>query len=90
MKETWSDFEKELNIDKEDEEAIRIEVELMRAVIKTREEKGLSQKELAEMCGMKQPTLAKLEKGKHSPQVNSLLKILLPMGYTLKIVPKRK
>lgn len=60
------------------------------AIIKTREQKGLSQKELAGMCGMKQPTLAKLEKGKHSPQLNSLLKVLLPMGYTLQIVPKKE
>ncbi|MDD3219152.1 MAG: helix-turn-helix transcriptional regulator [Lachnospiraceae bacterium] len=87
MYKKWEDIEQELDIDEEDEIMIEFEMDLIRTMVKLRENQGLSQKKLAELCGMKQPTLAKIEKRKHSPQVNSLLKVLRPLGYTLQIVP---
>ncbi|MBR4671158.1 MAG: helix-turn-helix transcriptional regulator [Butyrivibrio sp.] len=50
----------------------------------------LSQAELADKCNVKQPMIARVEKAVHSPQINSLLKILVPMGYKLEIVPMDK
>ena len=35
----------------------------------------------------KERTLARLEKAVHSPQLDSLLRVLVPMGYSLQIVP---
>ena len=51
-----------------------------------RRESGYTQKEMAEICGMSQPTIARLERATHSPQLDSLFKILVPLGYTLQIV----
>lgn len=51
------------------------------------EEQGLSQAELAKKCNVKQPTIARMEKNAHSPQIDSLLRVLAPLGYTLQIVP---
>jgi transcriptional regulator with XRE-family HTH domain len=56
-------------------------------MVKIREEQGLSQAQLAEKCNMKQSVIARMETAVHSPQVDSLLKILTPLGYTLKIEP---
>lgn len=59
-------------------------------VIKAREEKGLSQRELAEMSGVKQPAIARIENMKNAPQIDTLMKLLVPLGYTLEIVPLRE
>ena len=69
---------------------IELEKELIRAMVKIREEEGLSQAQLAEKCHVKQPVIARMEKAVHSPQIDSLLKILTPLGYKLQIVPMEK
>lgn len=84
---TWKELKKELTIDNETRSAIELEEGLLRTLIRIREEKGLTQAQLAEMCNMAQPAIARLESSAHSPKIDSLLRILTPMGYTLKIVP---
>lgn len=66
---------------------INFEISLIHKLVEAREEKGLSQKQLADLSGIKQPALARLESMKVTPQINTLLKILKPLGYTLAIVP---
>ena len=56
-------------------------------MIEAREKKGLSQRDLAELSGVKQPAIARLESMKSTPQIDTLLKILAPLGYTLSITP---
>lgn len=68
-------------------EKIAFEIELIGKMIEAREEKGLSQRDLAEMSGVKQPAIARLESMKTTPQIDTLFKILNPLGYTLSIVP---
>ncbi len=46
----------------------------------------VSQAELGEMSGIKQPVIARLESGKSIPRLDTLLKILAPLGKTLKVV----
>lgn len=87
---TWKEFRKELNITDEEEKVIEMEKELIRSMVAIREEQGLSQAELAKKCNVKQPTIARMEKDAHSPQIDSLLRILAPLGYTLQIVPMKK
>ncbi|MGM9879079.1 MAG: helix-turn-helix domain-containing protein [Bacilli bacterium] len=58
--------------------------------IKLRKEKGLTQKSLAELSGVIREKIAKIENHLNSPQINSLIKILEPIGYTIKIVPIQK
>ena len=82
----WSEFEKELNITEEQEEEIRIEMEIIEASIKARESKKISQRELSKLSGIKQPAIARIEKRVNSPSINTLIRLLYPMGYTLKVV----
>ena len=86
----WKEFRNELNITQEEENVIEMEKELIRSMVAIREEQGLSQAELAKKCNVKQPTIARMEKDAHSPQIDSLLRVLAPLGYTLQIVPMQK
>lgn len=66
---------------------IDFEVALIGKLIAAREAKGLSQKQLADLAGLKQPAIARLESMKATPQIDTLFKILQPLGYTLAVVP---
>ena len=39
------------------------------------------------MSGIKQPMIARIEKGKAVPNTDTLIKLLFPLGKTLAIVP---
>lgn len=75
-----------------DEEAAEsnLRTALIGELIKARQEKGISQKKLEELSGVKQPIIARMEKGLTSPQLNTLLKVLAPLGKTLAVVPLEK
>ena len=87
---TWDNLRKEFDLSEEDERIIELEKNLIRTLVSIREEKGITQTQLAELSGVKQPTIARLEKSLHSPQLDSMLKVLVPLGYTLQIVPIKK
>jgi len=86
MATNWKDFRRGLNLSFEEEEMISLEKSLINAIVEAREESGLTQKQLSELCGIKQPVIARLESAIHSPQINSIIKILKPLGYTLAVV----
>lgn len=58
---------------------------LKRQLVEARLSENLSQKELAERCGLKQSTLARLESGKSSPTLKSLLRIAKGLGKKLTV-----
>ena len=64
-----------------------LRVALIGELIKARQEKGLSQKKLEELSGVKQPIIARMEKGLTNPQLDTILKLLVPLGKTLAVVP---
>jgi len=66
---------------------IDFEVDLIGKLIEAREAMGLTQAQLAEAAGVKQSALARLESLKATPQIDTLFKVLTPMGYKLTIVP---
>lgn len=82
----WEDFEKEIFTAEEIAES-DLRVALIGELIKARQEKGISQKKLEQLSGVKQPIIARMEKGYTSPQLSTLLKVLAPLGKTLAIVP---
>ena len=82
----WKEFEKTI-LTSEEINASDLRVALISELIIARQEKGVSQKELEQLSGVKQPVIARMEKGYTSPQIDTLLKVLAPLGKTLKIVP---
>ncbi len=83
---SWGEVRKEL-FTPEENAASDLRVALIGELIKARQEKGISQKKLEEMSGVKQPVIARMETGSTSPQLDTILKILAPLGKTLAIVP---
>ncbi|MEG2119122.1 MAG: helix-turn-helix transcriptional regulator [Pseudoflavonifractor sp.] len=71
-----------------EKEEIKLRIALIGKLIEAREAKGFSQKQLADMTGLKQPAIARLEGMKTMPQIDTLFKVLQPLGYTLAIVPR--
>ena len=86
----WFEFEKSLNISPEQEAEIQLEMDIIRATIKVRENAKLSQAELSKKTGIKQPAIARIEKFVNSPQTSTMIKLLYPMGYTLRVMPLEK
>ena len=85
---TFADYmADESRVTPEQRRKIDFEVELIGKMIEAREKKGYSQRELAELSGVKQPAIARMESLKSTPQIDTLLKILAPLGYTLSITP---
>ena len=65
----------------------KLRVSIIGELIKARQEMGISQKKLEELSGVKQPVIARMEKGSTSPQLDTILKVLAPLGKTLAVVP---
>ena len=85
---SWEEFEKEFYTPEEIAES-DLRVALIGELTKARNEQGISQKKLEEMSGVKQPIIARIETGKSIPQVSTLIKLLVPLGKTLAIVPNK-
>lgn len=64
-----------------------LRVSIIGELIRARQERGISQKKLEELSGVKQPVIARMEKGSTSPQLDTILKVLAPLGKTLAVVP---
>ena len=82
----WSDVEKELFTPEEIRES-DLRVAIMSELIKARNEKNMSQRELEKLSGVKQPIISRMESGETSPQLDTVLKLLAPLGKTLAIIP---
>lgn len=86
---SWEDVRKELFTPEEIAES-DLRVSIIGELVRARQEKGISQKKLEELSGVKQPVIARMEKGSTSPQLNTILKVLAPLGKTLAVVPLEK
>ncbi len=70
----------------EDEiDVANLEYELICDFIKLRNELGLTQKQMAEEAHVVREMIAVIENRTKHPQINTLIKILKPFGYTLSI-----
>jgi len=80
----WGTLEKEI-FTPEEIAASDLRVAIIGELIKARTERGVSQKKLEALSGVKQPVIARMEKGYTSPQLDTVLKVLAPLGKTLYI-----
>jgi len=71
----------------EERQRITFEAELIGKMIEAREEKGMTQAELAAKSGLKQAAVARLEALRSVPKIDTVNKLLKPLGYKLAIVP---
>ena len=65
----------------------RAEVQLAVAVARLRETRGMSQRDLARLTGIKQPQIARLEKGQQLPTLDTLGRLLGALGGRFEMGP---
>lgn len=69
----------------EEKRVMELEYKLICDFVKLRSELGLSQQKMADTSGVVREMIAVIENQKKHPQINTLIKILEPFGYTLSI-----
>ncbi len=87
---TWEDYlkeAKEQNLSvKQDIEEMQVLASIVSTIIEKRNELGYSQRELAKICGLPQSSVARIESCSVKPNVETLIKIMKPLGLTLSVV----
>ena len=83
---TWREVRPELYTAEEIRES-NLRVAIIGELIKARQEKNISQRELEQLSGVKQPIISRMEAGETSPQLDTVLRVLAPLGKTLAVVP---
>ena len=83
---SWADVRQEL-FTAEEIAASDLRVAIIGELIRARHENGVSQRKLEELSGVKQPIIARMERGETNPQIDTVLKVLASLGKTLAVVP---
>ena len=87
---TWNDYKEHVKkIDPSngrDLTEIEEQAKIISAVIEQRNALGLSQRDLAEICGIPQSSVARIESFQTTPNLATLLKILRALGLKLAVV----
>ena len=88
---TWEAVRRELFTPEEIAES-DLRVALIGEIIKARQEKGITQRQLEELSGVKQPVIARMENGSTVPNISTVIKVLAALGKTLYIgdIERRK
>lgn len=86
---TWNDYKEhvrtvdpEISKDMEEVEALS---QIVKAMVEQRNALGLSQRELAALCGIPQSSVARVESFKTVPNLDTLLKIFQQLGLKLSV-----
>lgn len=67
----------------------RMEFEILAKLTRLRNEKGLTQKELAEKMGKHQQTISKIEKREKSPTLTTLCDLANALDVDIEFIPRR-
>ncbi len=85
----WEDYKNHVkgidNLSRKEIEEIEVLASIVSAIIDKRNEMGLSQRDLADLCGIPQSSVARIETFKTTPNIETLIKILQPLGLKLTV-----
>lgn len=90
---TWEDYKDhakansaEIMADIEEAETL---ASFVTSIIQRRNELGISQRELASLAGLPQSSIARLETMKTVPNIETVIKVVKPLGLQLTLTPVR-
>lgn len=66
-------------------EALEPEYQLIRAVLETREQKGISQQELSEITGINQADISRIENGNANPSLRTMKRLASGLGMKIRL-----
>ena len=88
---SWQEHEEELLrkgfISEEEIRASELRVALMSEIIMARKEQNITQQQLEKLSGVRQPVIARMESMTSIPKIDTVMKVLAPLGKTLAVVP---
>lgn len=86
---TWNEYKEHIrntdNSAQKDLEYAEEQAQIISAIIQQRNALGLSQRDLASICGLPQSSVARIESYQTTPNLSTLLKILKPLGLKLTV-----
>ena len=86
---TWDDYKDYVKrIDPEskmDMEEVETIASIVGAVVRERKAKGITQRDLAELCGIPQSSVARIESFQSMPKLETLVRIMKPLGLKLTV-----
>ena len=86
---TWEDYKNHVKAVSEEErrnmEEIEEVSEIVSSIIRRRQELGISQRTLAERCGIPQSSVARIETLKTIPKLDTLVKLLQALNLKLQV-----
>ena len=86
---SWDDYKEYVKAvdpeSKKDMEEIESIASIVGAIVQQRNDMGISQRELASICGIPQSSVARIESYKTTPKLDTLLKIMQPLGLHLTV-----
>ncbi len=84
---TWNDYKEHVKSVEPNGTFVIEEMEMIAdiisAVIERRNALGYTQRQLAEMCNIPQSSIARIESCKTIPRLETLVKVMTPLGLTL-------
>ena len=87
---TWEDYKKDAkstsDVVKQDIEEMEVLAAIVTTIIDRRNELGYTQRDLAVICGLPQSSVARIEACIVKPNIETLIKIMKPLGLTLSVV----
>ena len=88
---TWDGYKEhakaystEIKVDIEETEAL---ASFVTSIIQRRNELGITQRELALLAGLPQSSIARMETMKTVPNIETVLKVVKPLGLQLTLIP---
>lgn len=88
---TWEDYKRHVKaidpVSKQELEEIEAITAIVSQVIQKRTELGISQRALAAECNIPQSSVARIESFKTTPKLDTLLKMMRPLGLKLQAIP---
>lgn len=86
---TWEEYKNHVKAINDEERRNMEEIEemttIVSSIIKRRQELGISQRSLAERCGIPQSSIARIETLKTTPKLDTLIKLLQALDLKLHV-----
>jgi len=86
---TWEDYKDHVKSISEEERRNMEEIEevssIVSSIIRRRQELGMSQRALAERCGIPQSSIARIEALKTTPKLDTLVKLMQALNLKLQV-----
>ena len=87
---TWQNYKNHVQALDDENKLLLEEIDELTTIVSTmideRNALGISQRDLAALCGLPQSSIARIESGRTAPKIDTLLKIMHPLGLKLKLV----